>query len=94
MLWVIENGGFVSGDILLESLKKLNKDFVLWNDDFWKTKEYESFDKTAIFHGSLGNASKIKKEIKKPKKVNLSAFCKGKVITAFPKIKRLQSATK
>lgn len=36
----------------------------------------------------------IKKEIKKPKKVNLSAFCKGKVITAFPKIKRLQSATK
>lgn len=63
MLWVIENGGFVSGDILLESLKKLNKDFVLWNDDFWKTKEYESFDKTAIFHGSLGNVSKIKKEI-------------------------------
>lgn len=63
MLWIIENGGFVSGDILLDSVKKLNKNFVLWNDDFWKTKEYEVFDKNSIFHGSLGNASKIKNEI-------------------------------
>lgn len=60
MNWIIENDAFANGDILLPALKKLNKSYKLWNDEFWNTKEYESFSKNSIFHGSLGNASKIK----------------------------------
>ena len=63
MNWIIENDGFINGDILLPALKKLNKPYKIWNDEFWNTKEYESFPKNSIFHGSLGNASKIKKEL-------------------------------
>mgnify|MGYP007102078750 CR=1 FL=1 len=63
MNWIIENDGFTNGDILLPALKTLNKPYKIWNDEFWNTKEYESFPKNSIFHGSLGNASKIKKEL-------------------------------
>jgi hypothetical protein len=63
MNWIIEDSGFANGDILLPALKKLGKQYCLWSDDFWKTEEYKSFPKNSIFHGSLGNASRIKKEL-------------------------------
>lgn len=63
MNWIIEDNGFANGDILLPTLKKLGKTYKIWNDVFWETKEYESFPKKSIFHGSLENAAKIKKEL-------------------------------
>jgi len=60
MNWIIENDAFSSGDILLPALKKLGRRFVLWSDEFWLTREYESFPKESIFHGSLGNAAKLR----------------------------------
>ncbi len=59
MNWIIEDNGFANGDILLPMLKKLGKSYTIWNDEFWETKEYESFPKKSIFHGSLENAAKI-----------------------------------
>lgn len=50
----------------------------------------ESGSKKAIKYKTIPT----KKEIKKPKNVNLSAFFTGKPITALPKIKRVQSAAK
>ncbi|MBR5867701.1 MAG: hypothetical protein IKZ04_07300, partial [Spirochaetaceae bacterium] len=63
MFWVIENEAFIKGDILLDFLKKNKKNFIVWKDEFWITKEYQTFPIDSIFHGSLGNASKIKKEL-------------------------------
>lgn len=63
MNWIIEDSSFSNGDILLHALKKLGKKYVVWTDEFWTTKEYNSFPKDSIFHGSLGNAARIKKEL-------------------------------
>ncbi|MBO4638673.1 MAG: hypothetical protein J5710_02855 [Treponema sp.] len=63
MNWIIEDEGFSNGDILLPALKKLNKQYFIWKDEFWTTKEYNKLPKDSIFHGSLENASKIKKEL-------------------------------
>ena len=62
MNWIIEDSCFSNGDILLPVLKKLEKPYLIWKDEFWTTGEYKSFPKDSIFHGSLGNASRIKKE--------------------------------
>ena len=59
MTWIIENEAFAGGDILLPALKALNKDVILWDDNFWNTEEYKSFPKDFIFHGSLGNLDKL-----------------------------------
>ena len=59
MTWIIENEAFANGDILLSSLNKLNKKVILWNDSFWQTAEYKNFPKNSLFHGSLGNASRL-----------------------------------
>ena len=61
MTWIIENEAFAGGDILLPALKSLGKDYILWDDNYWKTEEYLNFPKESIFHGSLGNAEKIRK---------------------------------
>lgn len=63
MTWIIENEAFADGDILLPSLRSLGMDYILWDDNFWNSQEYKSFPKTSIFHGSLGNASRIKNEL-------------------------------
>ena len=63
MTWIIENEAFSGGDILLLALKFMGKNIILWDDNFWTTKEYMSFPKNSIFHGSLGNASRISKEL-------------------------------
>lgn len=63
MNWIIENEGFANGDILLPALKKLNKPYIIWKDEYWNTKEYETFPQNSIFHGSLENAVKIKNEL-------------------------------
>lgn len=63
MTWIIENEAFSGGDILLLALKSMGKNVILWDDNFWTTKEYMSFPKDSIFHGSLGNASRISKEL-------------------------------
>ena len=60
MTWIIENGGFVNGDVLLTSLKNMNKAVILWDDEFWQTKKYLQFPTDSIFHGSLENAAKLK----------------------------------
>ena len=59
MTWIIENEAFAGGDILLPALKALNKDVILWDDNFWNTEEFKSFPKDFIFHGSLGNLDKL-----------------------------------
>ena len=56
MNWIIEDAGFIDGDILLPALKKLKKQYFIWKDDYWTTKEYKNFPKDSIFHGSLENA--------------------------------------
>ena len=61
MIWIIENEAFANGDILLPVLKSLGKDYILWDDNYWNTEEYKSFPKESIFHGSLGNAERIRK---------------------------------
>ena len=63
MHWVIENDAFANGDILLGSLERLQKEHVVWHDEFWITREYEAFPKNSIFHGSLGNAARLKREM-------------------------------
>ncbi len=63
MTWIIENEAFAGGDILLPLLKELGKDIILWDDNFWNTKEYLHFPKNSIFHGSLGNASRLRKDL-------------------------------
>lgn len=63
MNWIIEDSGFANGDILLSALKKLNKSYKIWNDEYWNTKEYEKFPENSIFHGSLENAARFSKEL-------------------------------
>ena len=50
MTWLIENDAFADGDILLPTLHDLQKDVILWNDDFWQTKEFEQFPKKSAFY--------------------------------------------
>ncbi len=60
---MIEDGAFANGDVLLEALRDLQKEHIIWQDDFWTTKEYKTFPKNSIFHGSLGNAARVKREM-------------------------------
>ena len=62
MTWIIENEAFAGGDILLPALNEMNKDVILWDDNFWNTEEYKSFLDDSIFHGSLGNVDKLSKK--------------------------------
>lgn len=63
MLWIIENDAFSKGDILLDTLKKNDKHFIVWKDELWITKDYKKISNECIFHGSLDNAYKLKNEM-------------------------------
>lgn len=62
MNWIIEDSCFSNGDILLPVLKQLGKQYLIWKDEFWTSGEYKNFPKDSLFHGSLSNATRIKKE--------------------------------
>lgn len=50
MTWIIENGGFVNGDVLLTSLKNMNKAVILWDDEFWQTEKYLQLQMLFLFY--------------------------------------------
>lgn len=70
--WVFETEAFAKGDCLLKAAKEAGQRVINWQDDWWSTQAWPTISGTCIFHGSLGNADRIHRELPwQP-----GAFCK------------------
>ncbi len=71
--WLLEKEMFDDNHTrLADAIQKVGHTFTFWQDEWWDSKEYRSFnDEYILFHGSLNNASRIIKECF----WSLGAFC-------------------
>ena len=60
--WIFETSVFQNGDVLYDAVIKRKDDIFIWDDNWWKTNEWENIKSPCIFHGSLLNADKLNKE--------------------------------
>lgn len=67
-------------DRLSEAAKKLGHEVISWDDFWWENGNWPSFEhEHTIFHGSLGNASRIASELS----WNPGVFCNTSAFEAF-----------
>ncbi|MGC4002815.1 MAG: ATP-grasp domain-containing protein [Pirellulales bacterium] len=61
--WVLESEAFPNGDVLHEAAVSHGDRIVAWDDVSWSTRAFPRFDGVVVFHGSLGNADRIQREL-------------------------------
>lgn len=63
--WVLEGGVFPDSHAdMCAAIKSIGGDIVAWQDDWWSRAGWPKLDDGAvIFHGSLGNADRIRREV-------------------------------
>lgn len=63
--WVLEANVFPARYTALEdAVRRAGHAVLQWNDDWWSTRSWPRLgDKTVLFHGSLGNAARIRSEL-------------------------------
>jgi len=70
--WVFEREAFANGDCLIEAAKEAGHRVINWQDEWWASQEWPTISGPCFFHGSLGNADRIHRELPwQP-----GAFCK------------------
>ncbi|MCB9660030.1 MAG: ATP-grasp domain-containing protein [Sandaracinaceae bacterium] len=63
MHWVLEPDVFGSGFSLADAARAAGHEVSLWDDAFWDTGRWPRPAGHAVFHGSLGNAARIAREL-------------------------------
>lgn len=64
MRWVIERGVFGSGQDLSAAARAAGDRVVIWDDGWWSDGGWPALTEgPALFHGSLGNADRIRREL-------------------------------
>lgn len=62
--WVLEEITFSDRQVrLTEAARAAGHHVVFWNDDWWTTRKFPTLTGHVVFHGSLGNASRIASEV-------------------------------
>jgi hypothetical protein len=63
--WVLEPNVFPARYSAMEdAVRRAGHAVVPWNDDWWSTRSWPRLaDQTVLFHGSLGNAARIRSEL-------------------------------
>ena len=69
--WILESDVFPHGDVLAEAARAARQAILIWKDEWWANEGWPRLRGPAVFHGSLGNADRIRRELPwKP-----GAFC-------------------
>jgi hypothetical protein len=61
--WVFEPEAFANGDCLIAAAKEAGHRVIDWQDDWWTNNEWPTITGRCFFHGSLGNADRIHREL-------------------------------
>jgi hypothetical protein len=61
--WVLEGDVFPNGDCIRAAASELGHRIVDWSDDWWGDSAIPRLTGTVLFHGSLGNADRIAREL-------------------------------
>jgi len=61
--WVLEGDVFAQGDCLREAALQAGQRVVDWSDNWWEDSAWPKIAGPVIFHGSLGNADRIAREL-------------------------------
>ncbi|MBA3395953.1 MAG: ATP-grasp domain-containing protein [Deltaproteobacteria bacterium] len=64
MHWLVERGVFGSGVDLTAAIERAGHHAISWQDEWWDTAGWPRLgEEPVIFHGSLGNAARIRREL-------------------------------
>ena len=63
MTWILEGDAFQDRDCLEQAAKAAGHQVVKWDDEWWSTNAWPKLDQPCVFHGSLGNADRIRREL-------------------------------
>lgn len=63
LTWVLEAGVFPSGDCLATGARDAGHGVLSWEDEWWTHGNWPRITGPAVFHGSLGNADRIAREL-------------------------------
>ncbi|HEY1064506.1 MAG TPA: ATP-grasp domain-containing protein [Pirellulales bacterium] len=63
LTWVLEPDVFSHGDSLSDAARRAGFLAVQWADEWWETQSWPRFAGPAVFHGSLANADRIRREL-------------------------------
>jgi hypothetical protein len=61
--WVLEPGVFPHGDCLLDAARDAGQPIRAWDDAWWAAGSMPTFSGPVVFHGSLGTADRIRREL-------------------------------
>lgn len=64
LTWVLESGVFPeSHSAMVAAVTGTDASVVEWNDEWWRRREWPALGGPVVFHGSLGNADRIAREV-------------------------------
>lgn len=62
--WVLETGAFADEQrALRDAVTAAGHDILIWDDEWWSSGRWPRLTSPAVFHGSLGNAARIRDEL-------------------------------
>ncbi len=64
LVWVLESSMFEDGHrALRDAVTEAGRQVLEWDDRWWQDRRMPAIDGPAIFHGSLGNAARIRRDL-------------------------------
>ncbi len=64
MMWILEEAVFASGFSLADAARAAGHRVTSWDDAWWSNQGWpRRVDSPTVFHGSLGNAARIRREV-------------------------------
>jgi hypothetical protein len=63
--WVLESQAFARSHVALqEAVARAGHRVIQWEDDWWSSENWPALtDSAVVFHGSLGNADRIRRTL-------------------------------
>jgi hypothetical protein len=62
-IWMLETDVFSNGDCIRAAATRAGQRIIDWSDDWWRNSAHPRLSGTVVFHGSLGNADRIAREL-------------------------------
>jgi hypothetical protein len=63
MTWILEMEAFPNGDCLAQAATLAGDRVIAWQDEWWPLNSWPKLDQPCLFHGSLGNADRVRREL-------------------------------